>query len=61
MAMGDDHPIAWTRQIGAGRMFYSAIGHLPATYSEPNYVAMLQDAVEWAIDDEDCSCESGSE
>lgn len=43
-----DHPIAWTNCIGRGRMFYSAIGHLPETYSEPHYVAMLEAAITWA-------------
>jgi type 1 glutamine amidotransferase len=51
--MGEDHPIAWSRIVGKGRMFYSAIGHMPETYVQPNYVAMLEDAVAWAarIDD----------
>lgn len=48
LAMGD-HPIAWTNRIGRGRMFYSAIGHLPASYSEPHYVAMIEDALGWMI------------
>lgn len=52
IAMGDDHPIAWSRVIGRGRMFYSAIGHLPETYSHPNYVAMLEDGIAWAIEAE---------
>jgi len=43
-----DHPIAWTNCIGKGRMFYSAIGHRPETYSEPHYVAMLETAIDWA-------------
>jgi len=43
-----DHPIAWTRCIGKGRMFYSAIGHLPETYSHPLNVALLEDAIGWA-------------
>jgi uncharacterized protein len=43
-----DHPIAWTRCVGKGRMFYSAIGHRPEAYSQPEYVAMLQSAIEWA-------------
>jgi len=47
LRMGD-HPIAWTRCIGRGRMFYSAIGHRPEGYSEPHYVTMLENAVEWA-------------
>ncbi|MBV1686341.1 ThuA domain-containing protein [Novosphingobium sp. G106] len=47
LRMGD-HPIAWTKCIGKGRMFYSAIGHRPETYSEPHYVAMLEAAADWA-------------
>ena len=49
LTMGD-HPIAWTNCIGRGRMFYSAIGHLPETYSEPHYVALLEAAIPWAAD-----------
>lgn len=48
IAMGEDHPIAWSKIVGKGRMFYSAIGHLPETYSHPNYVAMLEDGIAWA-------------
>jgi type 1 glutamine amidotransferase len=47
LRMGD-HPIAWTNCVGKGRMFYSAIGHRPETYSEPHYVAMLEAAIGWA-------------
>ncbi|MDB5724531.1 MAG: hypothetical protein JWQ16_1285 [Novosphingobium sp.] len=51
LRMGD-HPIAWSRCIGAGkrqgRMFYSAIGHLPERYADPVYVQMLEQAVSWA-------------
>lgn len=43
-----DHPIAWTKCVGAGRSFYTAIGHLPETYSDPHYVLLLQQAIEWA-------------
>ena len=57
IAMGADHPIAWTRAIGKGRMFYSAIGHLPETYSEPHCVAMLEDAIAWAADAGGCACQ----
>lgn len=45
-----DHPLAWTRCIGKGRMFYSAIGHLPDTYVEPHHVALLEAAIPWASD-----------
>jgi type 1 glutamine amidotransferase len=44
-----DHPIAWTRKVGRGRMFYSAIGHRPESYSEPHHVTMLENALAWVI------------
>jgi uncharacterized protein len=50
LRMGD-HPIAWTNCIGKGRMFYSAIGHRPETYVQPQHVALLEAAVEWAATD----------
>jgi uncharacterized protein len=47
LSMGD-HPLAWTNCIGKGRMFYSAIGHRPETYSHPQHVALLEEAIAWA-------------
>lgn len=47
LRMGD-HPIAWSRCIGRGRMFYSAIGHRPERYADAVYVQMLEQAVSWA-------------
>jgi type 1 glutamine amidotransferase len=43
-----DHPIIWTRCIGRGRVFFSALGHKAETYSEPLHLAMIGDALEWA-------------
>lgn len=51
LRMGEDHPIAWTNCVGKGRMFYSAIGHMPETYIQPQHVAMLEVAVDWVIAD----------
>lgn len=48
LRMGADHPLAWTNCVGKGRMFYSAIGHRPETYSQPQHVALLENAVDWA-------------
>lgn len=48
LRMGGDHPIAWTRCMGRGRVFYSAIGHRPEAYSDPAYVKMLENAVGWS-------------
>lgn len=48
MAMGD-HPLAWTRCIGRGRSFYSAIGHRPENYSQPESVKLLDQGIAWAM------------
>lgn len=46
--MGADHPIAWYREIDAGRSLYTAGGHTPASFSEPAFRAHLVAAIEWA-------------
>jgi uncharacterized protein len=46
LRMGD-HPIVWSRCVGKGRMFYSAIGHRPERYGDAVYVRMLEQAVQW--------------
>ncbi len=46
LRMGD-HPIAWSRCVGKGRMFYSAIGHRPERYSDAIYMQMLEQAISW--------------
>lgn len=55
LKMGD-HPLAWSNCVGTkgrerGRAFYSAIGHLPETYSQPQYVTLLEAAITWAATD----------
>lgn len=55
LAMGD-HPIAWTRCIGRGRSFYTAIGHRPESYTEPNAARLLENGVAWAIGEGGPAC-----
>jgi len=55
LAMGD-HPIAWTRCVGSGRSFYSAIGHRPETYSDASHLRLLEQAIEWAADKAKTAC-----
>jgi uncharacterized protein len=45
ISMGD-HPIAWTQCVKDGRSFYTAIGHRPESYSEPNTRKLLEQGVE---------------
>jgi uncharacterized protein len=56
LVMGADHPIAWSRCIGKGRMFYSAIGHLPERYADPLYVQMLEQAIDWSAGRNNAGC-----
>jgi type 1 glutamine amidotransferase len=56
-----DHPIAWTKCIGNGRSFYSAIGHRPESYSEPHNVKLLEQAISWAAGAGETRCRKGEE
>lgn len=41
-------PVAWVRDEGAGRVFYTALGHNRETYAEPTFRALLTRAALWA-------------
>lgn len=42
-------PVAWTRQTGKGRIFYSALGHDPIEYTtHPHVLEMMVRAFLWA-------------
>lgn len=47
LAMGD-HPIVWSHCPGAGRAFYSALGHGAASYARPEHARLLEGAIAWA-------------
>ncbi|MEH6581339.1 MAG: ThuA domain-containing protein [Halioglobus sp.] len=46
--MEGEHPSTWKRDIGQGRMFYTAIGHQAATYDLPEFREMVEKAISWA-------------
>lgn len=46
--MGKDHPMIWTHCVGKGRAFYSALGHTPESYAEPDHLRMIDGAISWA-------------
>jgi type 1 glutamine amidotransferase len=56
-----DHPIVWTQCVGNGRSFYSAIGHRPEGYSEPNTNKLLEQGVAWAAGLGPGHCSAGRE
>ena len=47
-SMPGEHPIAWRRQLGQGRVLYSAIGHQGATYQIPEFQQFMANALAWA-------------
>ncbi|WP_171111076.1 MULTISPECIES: ThuA domain-containing protein [unclassified Streptomyces] len=46
--MGDDHPLAWCREKGDGRVFYTALGHASEAYADPGFRAHLRGGIRWA-------------
>ncbi len=56
LRMGRDHPVAWWRCVGQGRVFYSALGHTAASYTEPQNRSLLQGAISWAIGGKEPGC-----
>ncbi|MET7602032.1 ThuA domain-containing protein [Streptomyces avermitilis] len=48
--MGDDHPLVWCRDqgAGAGRVFYTALGHASEAYEDPDFRAHLLGGIRWA-------------
>jgi len=46
--MGKFHPISWYHAYDGGRAFYTALGHLPATYSDPLFLEHIYGGLYWA-------------
>jgi type 1 glutamine amidotransferase len=47
--MGSDHPLAWCRELDGGRSFYTALGHAPVDYEEPDFLGHLDGGLGWAL------------
>jgi type 1 glutamine amidotransferase len=46
--MEGDHPIAWCRDLGAGRAWYTGGGHTSESFSEPLFMDHIEGGVRWA-------------
>ncbi|MFC8240311.1 ThuA domain-containing protein [Streptomyces chartreusis] len=46
--MGEDHPLVWCREQGAGRVFYTALGHASEAYDDSDFRTHLLGGVDWA-------------
>ena len=47
LAMGA-HPVVWINPRTKGRVVYSALGHTPESYDDPNHRRILANAIRWA-------------
>jgi len=48
--MGKDHPVAWCKQVGKGRVWYTALGHTEASFTEPLFLQHLLGGIRFAAD-----------
>jgi len=46
-------PLAWCFREGAGRVFYTSLGHFPGAWETPAYLRHLQGGLAWVLGDED--------
>lgn len=44
-----DFAVAWAKQYGKGRVYYSTLGHVSANWDKPEFQAMFVGAIEWAL------------
>jgi type 1 glutamine amidotransferase len=54
LRMGD-HPVIWSRCLGTGRVLYSALGHQAEAYAVPEYMQILENALDWVMDERVCA------
>ena len=43
-----NYPIVWARMEGAGRVFYTTMGHVPEIWEDPVFLRMLLGGIRWA-------------
>ena len=46
-----DFALAWCRQYGSGRVFYTALGHPEGVWLDPRFQTMLLNAFRWLAGD----------
>nr|WP_255645314.1 ThuA domain-containing protein [Actinoplanes polyasparticus] len=59
--MGADHPITWCKTVGAGRAWYTGLGHTDESYAEQNFLRQILGGIQLAAGHRpaDCRAESG--
>ena len=44
-----DFPVAWAKNYGKGRVFYSTLGHATESWDTPLIQTMYYEAIKWAL------------
>jgi type 1 glutamine amidotransferase len=60
-AMGADHPISWKRGVGAGRAWYTGMGHRNETFADQRFRVHVLGGIQWAIGAETALFDDGFE
>jgi type 1 glutamine amidotransferase len=45
----NDFPVAWVKNYGRGRVFYSTLGHLDSNWDDPRVQRMYLEAIRWSL------------
>jgi len=46
---GDNHPIAWYHNFDGGRSFYTGLGHVDGSYTDPMFLKHLLGGIQYAM------------
>lgn len=49
MKAEEDYPLAWCRNVGKGRSFYTALGHREDIWTNPKFQEHLLGGIKWAL------------
>ncbi len=44
-----DFPVAWVKNYGKGKVFYSSLGHLDSSWDNPQIQQMYLEAIKWSL------------
>ncbi len=47
---GDYFPLSWYHEFEGGRQWYTALGHKPEHYDDPNFREHLKGGIQWILD-----------
>ncbi len=47
--MPEFHPAAWCHSFGGGKAYYTALGHHPETYADPDFRKHILGALQWLV------------